>query len=59
MVRGIVKEEYLLIILGYVFLFLHKETYVVGTHKKRLTEALLSPHKICFYREIYPIIFTR
>ena len=28
--RGIVKEEYLVIIMGYVFLFLHK-TYVVGT----------------------------
>ena len=29
--RDLVKEEYLVIILGYFFLFLHK-TYVVGTH---------------------------
>ena len=28
----IVEEEYLVIILGYFFLYLHKNPYVVGTH---------------------------
>ena len=28
----LVKEEHLMILLGYFFLFLHKKTYVVVTH---------------------------
>ena len=35
------------------FSYFSKKTYVVDTHKKHLTEALLmSTHNICFLREI-------
>ena len=34
-------------------LYFSIKTYIVGTHKKRLAEALLmSTHNICFYEEI-------
>ena len=34
------------------------KTYVVGTHLKRLTEALLmSTHNICFCREVRKILY--
>ena len=50
------KEEYLVIILGYCFLFLNK-SYVVGTHQKALGEMfLMSTHNICFYADIEKII---
>ena len=43
--------------------FLHeKKTWVVGTHKKRLSVALLmSAHYICFYKEMrnYPGITAK
>ena len=56
-VRGIVKEEYLGIILGYFFLFLHKniccryslEAPCRGTSSKAF---LVSTHNICFYGEL-------
>ena len=48
-----------MIILGYffflIFLFLLSKTYeyALGTHQKRLAEALLmSTHIICFYGEV-------
>ena len=57
--RGLVMEEYLMIFWDIVVLFSikkkKKKTYVVGTHQKRLSEALLtSTHSICYllYREI-------
>ena len=41
--------------LAFISYFL-KKTYIVGTHQKRLTEALLmSTHNIRFYREIRKI----
>ena len=44
------------IIKGQFCYFLYK-TYVVGTHKNRLSEAILmSIHNICFYRELTKII---
>ena len=40
---------------GY-FSYFSMKTYVVGTHEKRITEALLmSTHNICFCRELRKI----
>ena len=51
-----------MIILGF-FSYFSIKTYVVGTHWKRLVEALpMSTHNICFYGELenyYPIIITK
>ena len=52
MVRGIVKDEYLVIIQVF-FSYFFRKTCVVGTHLKRLTEVLLmNTHNICFYGEL-------
>ena len=48
MLRG-VMEEYLVVILGYFYFSI--ETYIVGTHWKCLTEALLMSTHICFFME--------
>ena len=53
---GFVKEEYLVMILGY-FSYFSIKTYVVGTHLKHLTEVLqMSTHNICFLGELEKII---
>ena len=54
--RGLVKEEYLMIIAGYFFLFLHK-TYVVDIRKKHLREGTSNEYyNIHFYGELKKII---
>ena len=59
--RGLIREEYLVIIMGYFFLFLHKNIccgYSLGLGKA----LLMSTHNICFlwrYGENYPSIITK
>ena len=44
---------------GEVFSYVSTKTYIVGSHQKRLTQALLmSTHKICFHGEIIKNINT-
>ena len=51
-IREIVKEEYLVIILGYFFLFLH-ENICCGYSLEVLAKTLLmSTNSICFYGEL-------
>ena len=55
---GFVKREYIMIIPGYFFLFLHKNMCCgYSLEAPRLAEALvMSTHNICFYGELEKII---
>ena len=54
---GIALDKMLFLIQKYYyFSYFSTKTYVVGTHNKRLGEALLmSTHNICFHGEIRKI----
>ena len=50
--QGLVKDKYLVTILGYFSCFSIK-IYVVGTHLNHLTKAfLMSTYNTCFYGEV-------